>query len=92
MTNLLHFRTIDERNITIVVSVVEDDLTVRKAADKYHLSKSTIHKILQDYLARNKKTPLSKKLRKMLDRHYSQKHIIGGMSTSEKYRKLREEK
>ena len=92
MAKLLHFETIDDRNISIIVSVVEDDLTVRKAADKFHLSKSTIHKILQDYLIRNKKTPLSKKLRKMLDRHYSQKHILGGMSTAKKYRKLREEK
>ena len=64
--------------------IIENNATIRKAADWLGVSKSTVHKDL------NEKLPyidpyLSVEVRKILDINRSERHLRGGMATKEKY-------
>lgn len=77
---------ISERVITLAEYIIESRATVRCAAKKFGVSKSTVHKDISERLA--KLNPrLSEQVRIVLDENKAQRHIRGGIATKNKYRK-----
>ena len=78
--------TIEERACQLAVYIIETGATVRAAAKKFGISKSTVHKDLSQRLPQYNRT-LYKQVRHILDENKAQRHIRGGMATKEKYQK-----
>lgn len=77
---------VEERAIELGEYIVENNTTVRAAAKKFGISKSTVH---SDVSGRLKKASpaLYIEVRKVLDDNKAQRHIRGGQATKEKYLK-----
>ena len=75
---------IEERAIEIANYIIEERTTVRQAAKKFGVSKSTIHKDVTDRLVQINPT-LASQAREILDLNKSERHIRGGLATREKY-------
>lgn len=75
---------IEERAICVAQYIVENNVTVREAAKRFGISKSTIHKDVAERLLYIDPA-LAKEVRKVLDVNKSERHIRGGMATREKY-------
>ena len=76
---------ITNRVIQLADHVIATGDTVRAAAEKFGISKSTVHKDLSDrlfYIDRAKYA----KVRSVLDKNLSERHIRGGIATNRKYR------
>jgi len=80
---------IEERATEIAVYIVESHATVRQTAQRFGVSKSTVHKDLVERLPFINAS-LAREARKILDINKMERHIRGGMATKEKY--LREGK
>ncbi len=78
---------ISERVITLAEYIIESRATVRSAAKKFGVSKSTVHKDISERLLKlNPK--LFEKVRVVLDENKAQRHIRGGIATKNKYKKI----
>ena len=77
--------TIEERACELAVYIIEKGATVRAAARHFGISKSTVHKDLQQRLPQCNKL-LYKQVRQVLDENKAQRHIRGGMATRRKYK------
>ncbi len=77
---------IEERAMEIARYIIESEVTVRQAAKKFGVSKSTVHKDVSDRLQYINPT-LAKEVRKVLDVNKAERHIRGGQATKEKYLK-----
>lgn len=77
--------TIERRACELAVYIIESGATVRAAADRFGISKSTVHKDLQQRLPQCNKA-LYLQVRQVLDLNKAQRHIRGGMATREKYK------
>ncbi len=77
--------TIEERARELAVYMIETGATVRAAARHFGISKSTVHKDLQQRLIQYDRI-LYEQVRKVLDVNKQQRHIRGGMATRKKYR------
>ena len=75
---------IEERAMEIARYIIDNNATVRQAAKKYGISKSTVHKDITERLRQISPT-LAVKTRVVLDVNKSERHIRGGMATREKY-------
>ncbi|MDE6313825.1 MAG: sporulation transcriptional regulator SpoIIID [Lachnospiraceae bacterium] len=77
---------IEERVVDVARYIIEENATVRQAAKKFGISKSTVHKDLtaEDRLVRVNPA-LAKAVRRVLDVNKSERHIRGGMATKNKY-------
>lgn len=62
--------------------------TVRQAAKKFGVSKSTVHKDVTNRL-RELNPALAEQARKILDKNKEERHIRGGQATKEKYMRLK---
>ena len=73
----------NERAVLLGEYIVQTKETVRKAAVKFGVSKSTVHKDTQriQYIDKS----LAKQVRQVLEMNKSERHIRGGMATKEKY-------
>lgn len=78
---------IEERAIDIAGYIVENNATVRQAAKKFGVSKSTVHKDITERLEEIDHR-LAAKARKILDINKSERHIRGGLATKKKYETL----
>ena len=76
---------VEERAVELGSYIVENQATVRAAAKKYGISKSTVHMDVSERL-RSIQPQLYAQVRTVLDINKSQRHIRGGMATREKYR------
>lgn len=76
--------TIEERACRLAVYIIETGATVRAAAAKFGISKSTVHKDLTKRLPECNYT-LYCAARVVLDRNKQQRHIRGGLATKRKY-------
>ena len=76
--------TIDQRVCELAVYMIEAGATIRKTAQKFGISKSTVHKDLQNRLPRCNQV-LFEQVRKVLDRNKRERHIRGGMATKNKF-------
>lgn len=75
---------IEERAVTIAQYIIDSKATVRQAAGRFGVSKSTIHKDMTERLPLINHT-LADNVREVLDINKSERHIRGGMATREKY-------
>ena len=66
--------------------IVRFNATVRKTAEVFGISKSTVHKDVTEILENTNKE-LSKEVRKVIDKNKSERHIRGGEATRQKYEK-----
>lgn len=81
--------SIEERVIKVAQYIIDTQDTVRGAARKFGISKSSIHKdVSQRLLSIN--YPLALEVRKVLDKNKAERHIRGGMATKLKYSHLRD--
>ena len=64
--------------------ILETKCTVRAAANKFGISKSTVHKDVTERLKRINK-PLYNQVRTVLDENKAERHIRGGEATKKKY-------
>lgn len=77
-------QTIEERACLIARYIIDSKDTVRGAAKKFGISKSTVHKDVSERL--QKINPiLAIEVRKILDENKAERHIRGGMATKLKY-------
>ena len=77
--------TIEERARQLAVYMIETGATVRAAAQHFGISKSTVHKDLQQRLPQYNRM-LYEQVRQVLDVKKQQRHIRGGMATRKKYK------
>ena len=77
--------TIDERACQLAVYMVENGATVRAAANHFGISKSTVHKDLQQRLPKCSQE-LYQQVLQVLAVNKSERHIRGGMATRRKYK------
>ena len=75
---------IEERAIEIASYIIEERATVRQAAKKFGVSKSTIYKDITERLLQINQS-LAEWVRKVLDVNKQERHIRGGMATRRKY-------
>ena len=80
---------IEERAIELAHFVVENKSTVREAAKKFYISKSTVHKDIVERLQVFDRE-LYLQVKQVLDENKAERHLRGGMATRKKY--LGEEK
>ena len=76
---------IEERACQLALYIIENRTTVRAAAQKFGISKSTVHKDLSERLALCDRA-LYTQVKAILDENRSQRHIRGGMATRRKYK------
>ena len=80
--------SIDERAIELAQYIIDSKDTVRGAAKKFGISKSTVHKDVSERL--KKINPiLAREVRTILDENKAERHIRGGMATKLKYSHLK---
>lgn len=77
-----------DRACQLAVYMIENRATVRSAAKKFGVSKSTVHKDLSQRLPLYNKG-LYEQVKVVLDTNKAQRHIRGGMATREKYKGTR---
>lgn len=78
----------EERAILAAEYIIENGATVRAAAKKFGVSKSTVHKDVSERLSRINPN-LCREVRAVLEKNKQERHIRGGKATKEKYAKLR---
>ena len=77
---------VEQRAIELAEYIVKNKTTVRAAAKKFGVSKSTVHMDVSERL--KKLNPaLYKDVRKILDKNKAERHIRGGMATKQKFLK-----
>lgn len=78
--------SIEERAINLAQYIIDTGDTVRGAAKKFGVSKSTVHKDVSERLIHINQA-LAIEVRKVLDENKAERHIRGGMATKLKYEK-----
>lgn len=76
---------IEERACELAVYMIENRATVRAAAKKFGISKSTVHKDLSQRLPQYNQA-LYEQVKVILDTNKAQRHIRGGLATRKKYK------
>ena len=76
---------IEERACELAEYIIENKATVRSAAKKFGISKSTVHKDLQERLPLYNRS-LYLRDKEVLDENKAERHIRGGIATRRKYR------
>lgn len=76
--------SIEERAIKLAQYIIDTKDTVRGAAKRFGISKSTVHKDVSQRLLDINYT-LAMEVRKVLDENKAERHIRGGMATKLKY-------
>ena len=75
----------EERAERLALYIIENRATVRTAAQKFGISKSTVHKDLAERLPRFNRT-LYLQAKQILDENKAERHIRGGIATRKKYK------
>ena len=74
----------EERACALAAYIIENRATVRAAAKKFGVSKSTVHKDVSQRL-KVLNPALYRQVREILDTNKSERHIRGGLATKKKY-------
>lgn len=80
--------TADQRAVMFAEHIIDTGETVRATAERFCVSKSTVHKYVSDRL-RHIDPALHAEVRAVLERNKAQRHIRGGDATRKKYLLLR---
>lgn len=75
---------IEERVLGIAAYLLETGATVRAAAGKFKISKSTVHKDVTERLVELNPS-LAKQVRRVLQKNMEERHIRGGEATRQRY-------
>ena len=76
---------IEERACDLALYIIENQGTVRSAAKKFGISKSTVHKDLSQRLPAFNR-PLYLQVKDVLEQNKAERHIRGGIATKRKYK------
>lgn len=76
---------IEQRASSLAVYIIENRATVRAAAKKFGVSKSTVHNDLTKRLKEYNR-PLYLEVKKILAINKAERHLRGGMATRRKYK------
>ena len=87
----MYKNSIDERAISLAQYIIDSKDTVRGAAKKFGISKSTVHKDVSERLLKINYA-LAKEVREVLDENKAERHIRGGMATKKKYENEKKKK
>ena len=77
----------EERAERLALYIIENRTTVRAAAQKFGISKSTVHKDISERLPQFNRA-LYLQVKEVLDVNKAQRHIRGGIATKEKYHRI----
>lgn len=77
---------IEERAKVLATYIIENKSTVRQAAKKFNVSKSTVHKDISERLEKVNPS-LADEAKKILEINKLERHIRGGLATKMKYQK-----
>lgn len=83
--------SIEERANQLAHYIIDSKDTVRGAAKKFGVSKSTVHKDLSERIVKINPA-LAAEVRLILDENKAERHIRGGMATKMKYSHRKEDK
>ena len=75
----------EERAERLAQYIIENRTTVRAAAQKFSISKSTVHKDISERLPQFNRV-LYQQVKEVLEVNKAQRHIRGGIATRKKYR------
>ena len=75
----------EERAERLALYIIENRTTVRAAAQKFGISKSTVHKDLSERLPQYNRS-LYLQAKEVLEQNKAERHIRGGIATRKKYR------
>ena len=75
----------EERAAALALYLIENRTTVRAAAKKFGISKSTVHKDLSERLPVYNRT-LYLQVKEILEENKAQRHVRGGLATRRKYK------
>ena len=75
----------EERACQLALYLIENRATVRAAAGKFGVSKSTVHKDLSERLPLYDRA-LYTQVKAVLEENKAQRHIRGGLATRKKYK------
>ncbi|ADY57529.1 sporulation transcriptional regulator SpoIIID [Syntrophobotulus glycolicus DSM 8271] len=81
---------IKKRALDIGTYIMESSSTVRRTAEIFGVSKSTVHKDVTERLPQINKQ-LSAEVKNILDSNKAERHIRGGEATKRKYKHSSEE-
>ena len=73
-----------ERCVILGTYIVENRATVRQAAARYGISKSTVHKDVTETL-RHVNVPLYGEVAKVLEQNKNERHLRGGEATKQRH-------
>lgn len=79
--------SVEKRAVMLAEYIIETNATVRTAANRFDVSKSTVHTDVSKRLLLINPA-LAAKVRLVLDENKAQRHIRGGKATKEKYARL----
>ena len=77
---------VEARAVELGEYIIESQATVRKAAQQFGISKSTVHKDVSQRL-KYVNPELYHEVKTVLEINKAQRHIRGGMATKRKYQK-----
>ena len=78
---------VEERAVELGQYIIESKATVRSAAKKFGVSKSTVHKDVSERL-KYVNPQLYSRVKEVLEVNKAQRHIRGSMATRKKYKGL----
>ena len=78
---------IEERAVELAHYIIDTKDTVRGAAKRFGVSKSTVHKDVTERLMKIKPL-LAGEAKKVLDDNKAERHIRGGEATRQKYKHM----
>ena len=81
---MVSYNSIEERCEALAVFVIDNKATVREAAKKFGVSKSTVHKDITDKLSKVNHS-LYLRVCEILELNKLERHIRGGEATKRKY-------
>lgn len=87
----MYKNSIDERAVSLAQYIIDSKDTVRGAAKKFGISKSTVHKDVSERLLKINSV-LAKEVREVLNENKAERHIRGGMATKLKYENEKKKK
>ena len=77
--------SMEDRARRLALYIIENRATVRAAAGKFGISKSTVHKDLAERLSQFDRS-LYLQAKVVLEENKAQRHIRGGIATRKKYK------
>lgn len=75
----------EERAQELALYIIENKATVRSAAARFGVSKSTVHKDLSERLPAVNRA-LYRQVKEILNENKAERHIRGGIATRKKYK------